>query len=571
MSQKKEWSHKGIPVLEHEKIIHRSKSYYEAKNSSRPADKPIYEISKALDYFLQDESIPEKERRSITGFSIFKNDQIIAIHCAWAPKLWGQRNQIFQEIGWYPLVTGRFLGESQISKNNDRWLTGRYFHELDFPEFDVKKISLRRLSTKSGIAILLIFNDNFKILLDCCLDLNGPEKWCARDQPDLIFISHAHRDHFNSLMDVVSLRTNIPIILSHTTLDLISYFERKNIKIESYLEKNAYPLYFNDFFSINEDIVLQIFKAGHYPGAAMLHVTTPYHDILYTGDFSLYELQPVRSGWSCIQNLNGTLDSLIIEGQFCNWFLESQKFLLDKACEEAFKALEAGAPVLVLGDPGSWLLILYIKFFYFFSSKKKKWRIYLDEHTLEIMKILRYRHEDLSESISQQISRFHDPFISIIRQDFEKFKFDDHSKSDPPIIFYNSNRYENPPNDTLKRIFEDPSAFLIITGPIRNEALKSVWTDRVFGNGNDNVVKCKIFGWDGSKTSPDFCLHAGKIQIHETFRHLKPSNVFLFHASQEYLKRFIENFEDKRRKFYSLMELKVLDSQSEYILFEETI
>jgi len=357
----KKWKFKGIPVAEYKKSQHCSKNYFKTINSVKETEIHKVSLEEALEYILTSKELPENEQRNIKRFTIYHNDKIICLHCSWAPTIFGFRNLIYKKTGWYPYVTGLFLEESTISKNNDNWIGDRNFNALEFDEFEVEEIKLKNISTGSGTALMLFFN-NFKILLDCCIDLQNPKEWNQEFYPDLIFTSHAHKDHFASLEILLSNVDTIPIIMSYTTLDLISYFMQNNSTIQKYLKEYSYPLIFGDIYFINSNLNFQILKAGHYPGGAMLYIFTPNHRILYSGDSFLYDLQPLKGGGSGIQNLNGPLHTLILDGQFCNTNFPSQKWYLDMACESALKTLLSGAPVLVIGDAGSWLLIFYLKF-----------------------------------------------------------------------------------------------------------------------------------------------------------------------------------------------------------------
>ena len=388
-------------------------------------------LDAALEYLLTSEKLPHKEREGIQRFTVYNTNSIIALHCRWAPTIFRMRDEIFQDIGWYPFVTGIDLAESIISQKTDAWLGDRNFNALEFPNFKVEKITLKDVCSGNGIALILHLND-LKILLDCCFNIGDLTNCPLEDPPDLLYISHAHRDHVGTLQTFIDQFEGIPLICSNTTLDLLSYFNKSSHTLQKNLREIAYPLIFNDIYRINDAISFQILKAGHYPGASMLYLFTPQHRLLYTGDVCLYDLQPLKGSGSGIHNLNGPLHSLIIEGRFCNMNFPSQKLMLDKACEKAMDALQRGAPVLVLGDPGSWLLIFYLKFFYYISQLNKKYRVYLDAHTLEIMKILRYRKEDITPFLAQEILRLHDPFASISKQDLATFDFANHSPDEPP-------------------------------------------------------------------------------------------------------------------------------------------
>jgi Cft2 family RNA processing exonuclease len=564
----KEWKFRGLSVLEVPRSQHHSKNYFKIRKTM---DSPTQQLplEDALAFLLDSENIPLAERNAIEGFTVFIEDAMICLHCGWAPTIFQQKEQIFQELGWYPYVTGRILKESKVSSKTDAWLETRNFNALEFPNFPVTKIELESVAASEGVAFLLKFND-FKILLDCCIDFHDPKKCDLPETPDLVFISHAHNDHLASLDHFTTLYDGIPIIMSHTTLDLISYFKHSS-KLRRYLKQNAYPLLFDDVYSINDAISLQILRAGHYPGAAMLYIFTMQHKILFTGDLYLHDLQPLKGSESGIQNLNGPLDTLILDAQHCNRYITSQKLLLDKACEKAIQTLQNGGPVLVIGDPGSWISIFYLKFFYYLTQLNKKYRIYLDSHSIEIMKILRHRHEDITPFLQQRILRFHDPFASIMRQDLEKFDFANHSIDDPPIILFNAREYTDPPPPFLTPIFEDPKALLIITFPIRSEPLRHLWTSLTYNTASPKPLQCMVLGRRADLQDPKFSLHIDKSQIQEIMRHLQPPHLFLFHNMPIILAEFKNYFLTHLSHLYPNTTVEILEPLSQFTLYDASL
>ncbi len=526
-------------------------------------------LKDAFKFFLTSKKFPKEERKSIRQFTVYWDDAIIALHCRWAPSIFQQRNEIFQQIGWYPYVTGMLLEESTISLANDAMLGSRNFNALEFPDFEVNKITLQDVSVGNGSALLLQLDD-FKILMDCCFDIQDRTNCPLESPPDLLYLSHAHRDHFTTLETFISRFKDIPILLSHTTLDLITYFMQGSSQLQNYLQKNAYPLIFDDMYYINDQISLQILKAGHYPGASMLYVFTMPHRLLYTGDLCLYDLQPLKGCGTGIQNLNGPLHSLIIEGRFSNETFPSQKLLLDRACEKAVKTLQNGGPVLILGDPGSWLPIFYLKLFFYLEQIRAKYRMYLDSHTLEIMRIMRARKEDITPLLIQQILRFHDPFASISRQDLTTFDFAKHSPNDPPLILFNSNQYEDPPPPFFPDIYDNPNALLIITGPIRREALFNLWSSLSYSSAAPKPLQCEVFGRYDNPKHPPFILHIDKLQIREVLRHLHPPNIYLFHEKVEKLTQFQIYFSNNLHRHYPYTELHILQPNAHFTLFDRS-
>jgi len=181
------------------------------------------------------------------------------------------------------------------------------------------------------------------------------------------------------------------------------------------------------------------------------------------------------------------------------------------------------------------------------------------------MKIQRSRHEDITASLSQRILRFHDPFVSKLRQELDYLNLVNHSPQDPPIIFSNSNLYSDPPAPLLAEIFQNPNALLIITGPIRSDALQELWTKGTYNN-SQLEVQCTIFGRDEFARDPPFCLHADYHQALDVIHHLRPQNLCLFHGTLNYLTGFKETFTERFAPHFPTTEIKILQSNAEFLL-----
>jgi len=119
-----------------------------------------------------------------------------------------------------------------------------------------------------------------KIVYSGGIGINIDGKWVLLDpikmpsfKPDIIIISHAHRDHYN--IRVLNAFPNIPLILSNETYSLIARSNKLRsediIKTEeSYMEVNS--------------ISLEFFDANHILGSRQILING---EIAYTGDICL--------------------------------------------------------------------------------------------------------------------------------------------------------------------------------------------------------------------------------------------------------------------------------------------
>jgi len=167
---------------------------------------------------------------------------------------------------------------------------------------------------REGISLLLTMGEH-RILLDC-----GITSFPFLAQSDtlpigFIFCSHAHQDHCRGLLSLHQKLPDVPIFTSEITAQLLALYWSGSA-IES-IPFTTIP--WRSPTKLSKNLELELYPAGHLPGAAALALTyhTPKRDykVFYTGDFSLSNFQLVE-GLS-IEEMRGLEpDVLIIEGSY---------------------------------------------------------------------------------------------------------------------------------------------------------------------------------------------------------------------------------------------------------------
>jgi Cft2 family RNA processing exonuclease len=156
-----------------------------------------------------------------------------------------------------------------------------------------------------------------RILLDCGLRDLQPLQVESNLPPDLVFCSHAHSDHARGLLALHQTFPELPIYTSEVTSKLLhlNWQGKTSEEILSWCNSLAWrsPLL------ISESLSMELFPAGHLPGAAsvLFRYKTPKrtYKVFYTGDFSVSNFQLVE-GLS-IEALRGLApDVLIIESSY---------------------------------------------------------------------------------------------------------------------------------------------------------------------------------------------------------------------------------------------------------------
>jgi Cft2 family RNA processing exonuclease len=167
---------------------------------------------------------------------------------------------------------------------------------------------------------------------------------------DFIFCSHAHVDHCRGLLKLHEICPDLPIYTSQVTAKLLPLHWSPELKSSSWCR----TLDWKTPIEIAEDLSIELFPAGHLPGAAAIVVTyeTPARNykVMYTGDFSVSNFQLVE-GLS-IENMRGLApDVLILEGSYGTVRHPHRRQQEKQLMERIDRALNKGNKVLLPVPP----------------------------------------------------------------------------------------------------------------------------------------------------------------------------------------------------------------------------
>ncbi len=167
-----------------------------------------------------------------------------------------------------------------------------------------------------GICLLLQIGE-YRILFDCGLQ-DIPQFSESLAAPiELVFCSHAHEEHCRGLLKLHNTFPELPIYASEVTARLLPLHWSATETSADFNWCRTLP--WRSPVEIAPNLELELFPAGHLPGAAAVLVTYKAskrnYKVMYTGDFSLSNFQLVE-GLS-IENIRGiSPDVLIIEGTY---------------------------------------------------------------------------------------------------------------------------------------------------------------------------------------------------------------------------------------------------------------
>ena len=157
----------------------------------------------------------------------------------------------------------------------------------------------------------------YRILLDCGLEDISPLESDAEPPADFVFCSHAHADHARGLLSLHQAFPELPIYTTEVTRQLLplNWQQGSQQSISDFCQS----LPWRSPIQLFDDLSIELFPAGHLPGAAAILLTYTTQErvyrIFYTGDFCLSNLQLV-DGLS-LNTLRGIApDVVILEGSY---------------------------------------------------------------------------------------------------------------------------------------------------------------------------------------------------------------------------------------------------------------
>ncbi len=206
-----------------------------------------------------------------------------------------------------------------------------------------------------GVCLLVRLGPH-RLLLDCGLaDISSLSEDMGRysselDVPlpvDAVLVSHAHPDHARGLLELHQAFPLLPIYASEVTSKLLPL---NWLESEQPIPQFCQALPLRTPVELKENLVVELYPAGHLPGAVAILLTyiTPQrtYKLMYTGDFFLSNSRLVEG--LRLEELRGLeLDVLIVEGTYGTSRHPHRRHQENQLAERINRAISEGYSVLL--------------------------------------------------------------------------------------------------------------------------------------------------------------------------------------------------------------------------------
>lgn len=588
--------------------LYRTKEYnkyLKLIKSKQLAQTPMKDVLD--DFFLKNKLIPLEEKTGIRKIIYYQQEKVIVLKSLIADEIYANLETLVKKYGWYFYITGVPVGNSEISiavDKIDQRFSSDYFSTItvldENNDLENIRITIYPIVLKPNHNCHILGIGGLNILLDCGLSEKDEEKEIEGDfrhideyieklpqfildakeekvkekgeevaeislnklsnppKIDAIFISHSHYDHLSGLKEFIKLYPEIPVLCSRISLDLFMLRDSNFLKQEQHaeIEQEEYRniiqnvIYVENGSKIEfkeKDCFLSFFHAGHMPGALMMLAKVNDFRLLYTGDYTYYDITPFAGTHRFLKQISRPIDYLLIDGtsaredfgNISDQFHSLILFLEQKA--------EYGDTSLIGADPSSLAISFMLIFWRYFRKLqlrrdyKNRPNIYVDMMVRKNIQVINHRYEYIYGPISRLIRDKANPFNSI------KFRWFDHSNlkflrkknniiiSHPPDLSYGLIR------NIINVVGRNPHNFVFLAGSIHEPP----GVDLIEGAEEiqfSETWKMPFRALLLNRFAPHMKikLHADKNQLREMIKILEPKEVCFFHQSAKKLIEVVE-------------------------------
>ncbi|MHA1726831.1 MAG: MBL fold metallo-hydrolase [Promethearchaeota archaeon] len=519
----------------------------------------------ALDWFFyNDRKVPLKEKKSIEKILVLKKDRIFVIFTRKNRQLFEHIRYLAYKTGWYFYITGAELNKDIITRYIDKNKLKKEKINLNWEiskNFLINLVPIASKNNENSYLIEIDDQENLKkiyILLDIGLErahVNIIKGYT--DHLDLIFISHAHKDHSRGLFLMRTEFPNTPIISSRTTLEYYLLYNwemgekiNENMTKIDFIMENYYFVKNDEEIIINNSFKIKLFYAGHLPGALMFYFKLHDYQFLYTGDFSFYDTFPLAGAKSHLKKLPEHIDFCLIDGIFSSENFDAPSHIFNVFKDKISKKVRFSNKILIAADYGSMALVYFFTIFKFFREQQKEFgekvfrpQIYLSSSIKRFFSIMSYNRSDLHPYIQKQIRLKHNPFQSGIIRWLDSIKDLENSMREPNGIYILPDAALNKPliQKAIELIGGKKHNLIYLCGPLRTPPAIEMASGNKQIKLNNKIINIKADVWNEKYPNLVLNLHSDEIQIEKLLDKIKPFHTCFFHQTPRKLIKIRSN------------------------------
>ncbi|MFX1359369.1 MAG: MBL fold metallo-hydrolase, partial [Promethearchaeota archaeon] len=308
--------------------LYNTKEYFHYKKLMESKNIDQIPFNNVLDdFFLKNNKIPHKEKKSIKKIIYYQEERVIVIKSLIGDIMYENLEEMVRNYGWYFYITGIPVGDSEISIAIDK--IEKKYEETYFNEISIinspanvnnARITIYPIILKPNHNCHILGIGSLNILLDCGLtepneeediegDLRHIEYYLqnlneiineelrrkseneiadiissheklenyiefekeknniiSETKIDAIFLSHSHYDHVSGLKELIRMYPEVPILCSRISLDLYLLRDSNFLKQESHeeIEEEEYRNVVKNVIYVENGTKLKFKEKGCY-------------------------------------------------------------------------------------------------------------------------------------------------------------------------------------------------------------------------------------------------------------------------------------------------------------------
>lgn len=376
-------------------------------------------------------------------------------------------------------------------------------------------------------------------LFDCGIKVTPeglvyPKKMDDLNDVKAVFLSHAHLDHTGALPMFKHSGSKAKIFCTKATARISDVLLNDSYQVD--LIKHNHPAYTKfDIKSVEDQMVFvqfrkdyselgldfEFFNSGHIPGASSIRVNVDGMNVLYTGDINTQETYLVKAA----DTNYGQVDTMIVEATYGNRDHDERHVVEDKFITSILNALRKGGSVVIpVFGVGRAQEILMLLAKYTFDVP-----IYVDGMARKVTNLIVTNSSNLADPF--KVRNSYNAAREVRNEGMREMVMKKRG-----IFITTSGMIEGGPvMSYMKRFHNDEHSVVLLTGYQCEGTNGRLLLETGFAFIEGMKIKVKM-----NVEKFDFSAHAGKTQLHDLVKKVKPRTLIIQHGDPEAIKDFGE-------------------------------